>query len=442
MLFITAVKQTMCDTLIVLPALVEDGKCTFAKNSHREPNEAQTVVRYPAQKHPPSMLPCTYLAIPQVKETFGVILAKPFWTWGAEMGANECGVIIGNALVFTKVTIEKGTKSLTGLDLVRLGLERSKTAIQAIQVITELLAEYGSDGCVGYENKMLYAHHSFIIADPFEAWVLETAGREWAAEKVKDCRTISNGLTIGTGYDLISPGAIELARKHGWLKPGEPLNFSEVFSLKEMDEITACHARREVTQLGINRRSRFHLRDAFSILSNHQDSIDFRPEQSTAKDVCMHATRSNPTQTVNSMVIQVDSSMKPEVWVTCTSTPCLSFFKPISFGTTDLDFLGTASAYFDSSFWWTVERFHRLANHNYKLALEYVEEEMRPHFEKAMDATQRFDEQASIHLFEFHRQAAITGFEKLRKRIRTSFFSMSGLYWRSLNKKANLSFSK
>ncbi|GAI09760.1 unnamed protein product [marine sediment metagenome] len=28
---------------------------------------------------------CTYIEIPQVKNTYEVILAKPFWIWGCEM---------------------------------------------------------------------------------------------------------------------------------------------------------------------------------------------------------------------------------------------------------------------------------------------------------------------------------------------------------------------
>ncbi len=46
---------------------------------------------------------CTYLDVPQVTHTHAVLLAKPFWIWGAEMGTNDQGVTIGNEAVFTKV---------------------------------------------------------------------------------------------------------------------------------------------------------------------------------------------------------------------------------------------------------------------------------------------------------------------------------------------------
>ena len=51
--------------------------------------------------------------------------------WGAEMGANEHGVVIGNEAVWTKVDEINDPPSLLGMDLVRLGLERGSTALQA-----------------------------------------------------------------------------------------------------------------------------------------------------------------------------------------------------------------------------------------------------------------------------------------------------------------------
>jgi len=63
---------------------------------------------------------CTYIDIPQVEHTYAVILSKPAWMWGAEMGANECGVAIGNEAVWTRLTSHGGLREkLLGMDYVR-----------------------------------------------------------------------------------------------------------------------------------------------------------------------------------------------------------------------------------------------------------------------------------------------------------------------------------
>jgi len=118
----------MCDTVVATGEVTADGTTVFGKNSDREPNEAHHVLHNPAADHPlGSRVKCTYIDIPQVRHTYAVLLAKPFWMWGAEMGANEHGVAIGNEAVFTKVPYEKG-EALTGMDCLRLALERAGTA--------------------------------------------------------------------------------------------------------------------------------------------------------------------------------------------------------------------------------------------------------------------------------------------------------------------------
>jgi dipeptidase len=140
------------------------------------------------------MVKCTYIEIPQVRETCQVLLAKPFWIWGAEMGSNEFGVTIGNEAVFTKTPYNKQA-GLIGMDFLRLALERSDTAAAALTTIIQLLEEYGQGGNCGCAHAFYY-HNSYLICDQEEAWVLETSGREWAAEKVVDVRSISNAITM------------------------------------------------------------------------------------------------------------------------------------------------------------------------------------------------------------------------------------------------------
>ena len=89
----------MCDSFVAITA---DG-VMFAKNSDRDPNEAQLLEWVPAADHPAGdRVACTWIDVPQVGHTHAVLISRPWWMWGAEMGTNEHGVVIGNEAVFTK----------------------------------------------------------------------------------------------------------------------------------------------------------------------------------------------------------------------------------------------------------------------------------------------------------------------------------------------------
>ena len=50
---------------------------------------------------------------------------------------------------------------------------------------------------MAHRHRSFRYHSSFIVADGEAAWVFETAGRYWAAKRVRGAATISNALTIG-----------------------------------------------------------------------------------------------------------------------------------------------------------------------------------------------------------------------------------------------------
>ena len=179
--------------------------------------------------------------MPQVEQTFEVLLCKPFWIWGAEMGANEHGVAIGNEALFTKVPYDKNP-GLIGMDFLRLALERGRTAREALDVITGLLAAHGQAGNCGYPGQAFY-DNSYLIADPHEAWVLETAGRQWAAERVQDVRSISNRITIGRQWDLASPDLVNYAVDRGWCQSRDDFHFGRCYSDIDHPHFLDAHER-------------------------------------------------------------------------------------------------------------------------------------------------------------------------------------------------------
>ena len=167
----------MCDTLAATGAATARGGMLFAKNSDRERNEAQALESVPARPAEPGRRArLTYIEIDDAAATHACLISRPFWMWGAEMGANEHGVVIGNEAMHAMIPANR-TRALTGMDLVRLGLERAASAAEAVEVITTLLERHGQGGNCGHRNRFYY-QNGFMVADPREAY---RAWRRWAA---------------------------------------------------------------------------------------------------------------------------------------------------------------------------------------------------------------------------------------------------------------------
>lgn len=358
----------MCDTFVATEEHTLTGHIIFGKNSDREPNESQAIIRIPRIHHEEKTVKTTYISLPQVKETYEVILSKPFSGWGAEMGANEFGVVIGNEAVFTKVKIPGRNDGLTGMDMIRLALERSANAEEAMGKIVYFLEKYGQDACGGYENRNMFYHNSFIIADPRKAFVLETAGKEWAAIKVNGFRSISNGLTIGSEFDYSSENLISFAKRNGWLKKGKDFHFADAYSDKFYTHFSKCRIRQAVTTSAGSRYGKtFDAYAAMRILQEHPNS-HFHPSESDMGSVCLHATGiTTPNQTNGSMVAELRKTKPSTYWFTGTSAPCLSLYKPffIPGKTIKKGEYDEPGSRFDGSMWWRSEKLNRIVQANY-----------------------------------------------------------------------------
>jgi secernin len=364
----------MCDTFVALPASTLDGAMIFGKNSDREPNEAQALEYYPAMEHMAGeTVRCTYISVPQAVKTNAVILSRPFWMWGAEIGANEKGVVIGNEAVWTKMPLNTGP-ALTGMDLLRLALERGDSAESALEVIIKHLHDFGQGGICGYEDKKMSYHNSYIIADPAEAWVLETAGKFWAAKKVERFYSISNALTIGADFDLNHPDLIPHAEKMGWLKKGRDFDFRKCYSDWMYTTFSAAAVRRQQTQCSLeDSLGQVDLKKAMNMLRKHHSDPYHPDKHLLGTGVCAHAgngvTR-NATQTTASMVAHINKGINT-FWVTATAAPCISLFKPIRFGLKEFPSLGPVpTGKFDPAvYWWHHELLHRTVISNYQPSL-------------------------------------------------------------------------
>ena len=359
----------MCDTLIATKLAGLNGVAVFGKNSDRPPNEGQSMVYFPAADHAPgSKVKCTYIEIPQAAHTHAVLLSKPFWMWGAEIGVNEHGLVIGNEAVYSKIPANK-EPALLGMDMLRIALERAVTPREAVTLLTDLLEKFGQGGNCASHGNDLYYHNSFIVANADDAWVLETVDKQWAAKQIKDVYTISNCLTIGKQYDLSSDGLMDFATQKGISKSKESFHLARDFSDFLYTNFGKGLVRRETTFGSLDgQKGKVSIESMMSTLRHHKHA-DFDPRTSISEqDVCMHAGFGpiRISQSTASLVVYLDKS-NPIVFATGSAAPCTSLFKP--FWTDSASFLRdepVPSHQADSnSLFWSHEKLHRSVLLNY-----------------------------------------------------------------------------
>lgn len=320
----------MCDTLVALSDVTKDNSVIFGKNSDREPNEPQVMIRIPPRKRDRNEKnKCTYIEVDGEEFTNDVILIKPHWIWGAEMGINSKGLVIGNEAVFTKEKLKP--KALLGMDMLRLALEYCDTAAKAVEYIIYLLEQYGQGGKAGYTQNLRY-HNSFIIADFKSAYVLETAGQNWVVKQIDDIYTISNSLTLNKDFDEYSSGLIDNAINRGWCKSEEDFNFKACYEDKLYSFATKGDYRQKYTLDSLRKNvGNIDVSYMMSILRSHCGDDKVRNYRSgSMKSICMHGGGIISSQTTGSMVAQLKDG-NITLWCTGTSLPCLSLYKPYWF---------------------------------------------------------------------------------------------------------------
>ena len=373
----------MCDTLVAVGRATRDGTVVFGKNSDRSPNESQPLVKHPRMSHEEPSVRCQNIEIPQVPVTYEHIGSRPYWLWGYEHGVNEFGVVIGNLGVRSKEPYETPADraGLIGMDLVRLGLERGKTSREAMEVITSLLEERGAGFCES-PNVAKY-HNNYMIADPDEAWVLETAGRYWVAKRVVDgVYHEGNMYSIQTEWDECHRDLVSHAVEMNWCESEEDFNFAKVYTnfIGGHTPIAMVRNRRgeqllrehegEITPETMREILRDHLEGSFL------ESF-WTPGENFYFSICCHEKPWGGGQTAASMVVELDRELpeplKASCWASMTA-PCTSVFMPFypkSLKVSEKLSIADGS-YSDSSPWWVFKRLQRHTERNYHLLGEFT----------------------------------------------------------------------
>lgn len=358
-----------CDTLAVTARFCAQGSNTMAKNSDRPLGEAQPLIWFPPQDHGDGeTVGCTYISIPQAPHTYGVLGSRPYWIWGFEMGVNERGVAIGNEAQGSRDESGETQTGLLGMDLLRLGLERGATAREAVAVITGLLEQYGQRGNASRLFERRY-ENSYMVMDPDEIWVLETAGRRWIARQIRTYGAISNCYSIEREFDLCSGDLERHARENGWLSPGEPFNFAKAYTLPAPRQTNSVTRWRRLNQLldggepqnipGIRRLLRDHYEDGLL-------KPRFGAAYGTFPTICMHAMTWDACQTTASMQVFYRAGLGP-VARHAMSLPCCSVYLPVYLtGWLPACMEQGGERFEETSLWWLFERLAAAVSADYE----------------------------------------------------------------------------
>jgi len=176
--------------------------------------------------------------IPQVATTYNVI-----------GNINEHQVVIGETTFTGRKELKDTTAILDYGSLIYIALQRSKTAREAIKVMTDLVAKYGyySTG------------ESFSICDKNEAWIMEMIGKGpgrtgavWVAVRIPDdCIAAHANHARIHQFDLkdkknvlYAPDVISFAREKGYFTgKDKDFSFSKAYDPLTFSGLRACDAR-------------------------------------------------------------------------------------------------------------------------------------------------------------------------------------------------------
>ncbi len=233
-----------CTTVLIGKSLTADGSVIHAHNEDMG-NEAagRLWAVAPTSHRPGETLSVPYVELPRAESTHG------YWASGNAQGAaglgvsekirpydsvlvglNRQGVSMSCNWAYSREENRQGT-GIRRYAIRQLLLERARSARHGVEIIGDLIDEYGQADWGG-----LIYH----LADPHEAWVVETTTRNWVARRVRDdeIRVTANRFRIGSDFDLSSETLLSHALAEGWLaSPDEELDFARVYGRSEkMDQ--------------------------------------------------------------------------------------------------------------------------------------------------------------------------------------------------------------
>ena len=254
------IKKFFVAALLAVACVVNGWACTNLIVGKKASADGSVIVSYSADSYGMFGFLCHY---PAATHAAGTMRSIYDWDSGKYLGqikeAPQTYNVIGNINEF-QVTIAETTfggreelVDTTGImdygSLIYVALQRSRTAKEAIKVMTDLVKEYGyySSG------------ESFTIADPNEVWIMEMIGKGpgvkgavWVAVRIPDdCIAAHANQSRIHKFNmkdkdncLYAPDVISFAREKGYFNGvNKDFSFADAYCPLSFSGLRACEAR-------------------------------------------------------------------------------------------------------------------------------------------------------------------------------------------------------
>jgi secernin len=319
--------------VVALGPATADGSTLFGHNSGRTDAQCQVVHQTIGRAFALGEKVRTQcLELPQARRTYSVLASQPPGVWGYDHGVNEQQVAMGRAALHNRLRCQRPT--LLGTDLVRLVLERARSARHAVDLFIDLVDRYGQ-GSFPDCPMPSEQDNAFLIADPHEAFAIETTGAHWVYQQVQQVRAVSNVSVVRQDWDRISHGLAGYVIAQGWWPAdGSKLDFAGTLSEEPMGRDSAMRRWGRATFLLEQQNG--HIDTAFvrRLLSDHyegmHDEVDPFAPGTSPRSLCRHAVRDADSATTASCVAVLDRDPAglPVLWH-AFGPPCLGVYFPL-----------------------------------------------------------------------------------------------------------------
>jgi len=347
--------QDKCTTVIVGKNATADGSVLLGHNEDWGEGYFMPLRWNPREKHKPgeTLKLRDGQVIPQVEEAYAFI-----WPAADCNGINELQVAIADDTGSCRKELFQNERGLDLEEFVRLALQRSRTAKEAVQIMGALIEKYGFRSHNGLDGDIV------SIADPNEGWWMEvTIGGLWVAQRVPDDAfvVLANRFRIGEvdlkdpSRFLACPNLIDYARKNGWYDPAQgPFNFERTYGTVE-DARAAYNTRREwrgnwvlsgqkfreeENPLTVVPGKKLGPRDIMALLRDHYEGTEYdltkayekgSPHHTTERTIC---TMRTDATTVAQLRGWLPAEIGGLLWLS-VGTPCSSVYIPYYLGVLD-----------------------------------------------------------------------------------------------------------